>query len=85
MVGTLINWLTIMSNYLYLGFTPATFGHENIRNSLVTVEIPPEDHQTFRRHLDISMLVRTRQENGLVFYVGKIMTSSGMEYNVNFY
>ena len=43
----------------------------------MTVDIPQSDHDTFRRSLDISMLVRTREENGLVFYIGRTMNNFG--------
>ena len=32
--------------------------------------IPEVDHTTYKTHADVSMLVRTRQPNGLIFYVG---------------
>ncbi|XP_076046639.1 cell polarity complex component crumbs isoform X2 [Oratosquilla oratoria] len=53
-----------------LSFTPATFGNENAPDSLVTVIIPEIDRTTFRTHIDISMIVRTRERNGLIFYLG---------------
>lgn len=53
-----------------LSFTPATFGNEDIMDSLVTVVIPEVDHTTYRTHADVSMLVRTRESNGLIFYLG---------------
>lgn len=39
-------------------------------DSLVTVVIPEVDHTTYRTHADVSMLVRTRETNGLIFYLG---------------
>lgn len=53
-----------------LSFTPATFGNEDILDSLVTVIIPEVDHATYRTHADVSMLVRTREPDGLIFYLG---------------
>lgn len=53
-----------------LSFTPATFGNENVLDSLVTVVIPEVDHSTYRTHADVSMLVRTREPDGLIFYLG---------------
>ncbi|KAK3862830.1 hypothetical protein Pcinc_031333, partial [Petrolisthes cinctipes] len=53
-------------------FTPVTFGNEMTRDSLVTVAIPEVDHGTYRTHADVSMLVRTRQNDGLIFYLGTI-------------
>ncbi|MCL4124957.1 UNVERIFIED_CONTAM: hypothetical protein GTU68_065618, partial [Idotea baltica] len=59
-----------------LCFTPATFGNEDIRDSLATVNIPPSDQQTFQRYVDISMLVRTKQDSGLIFYLGSPLESA---------
>ncbi|XP_050730772.1 protein crumbs-like isoform X2 [Eriocheir sinensis] len=53
-----------------LSFTPVTFGNEDTKDSLVTVMIPEVDHGTYRTHADVSMLVRTREPNGLIFYLG---------------
>lgn len=39
-------------------------------DSLVTVVIPEVDHTTYRTHADVSMLVRTRESDGLIFYLG---------------
>lgn len=53
-----------------MSFTPVTFGNEDTKDSLVTVMIPEVDYNTYRTHADVSMLVRTRQPNGLIFYLG---------------
>ncbi|XP_071550303.1 protein crumbs isoform X2 [Panulirus ornatus] len=53
-----------------MSFTPTTFGNEDITDSLVTVVIPEVDHSTYRTHADVSMLVRTRETDGLIFYLG---------------
>ncbi|XP_068222449.1 protein crumbs isoform X2 [Palaemon carinicauda] len=58
-----------------LSFTPATFGNEDILDSLVTVIIPEIDHATYRTHADVSMLVRTRESDGLIFYLGTPLDS----------
>ncbi|KAK7080255.1 DNA repair protein Rad9,Rhp9, partial [Halocaridina rubra] len=63
-----------------LSFTPATFGNEDILDSLVTVIIPDVDHATYRTHADVSMLVRTREENGLIFYLGTHLDSNRPDY-----
>ncbi|XP_042205015.1 protein crumbs-like [Homarus americanus] len=59
-----------LGNTCQLSFTPATFGNEDTKDSLVTVLIPEVDHGTYRNHADVSMLVRTREANGLIFYLG---------------
>ncbi|KAB7501347.1 Fibropellin-1 [Armadillidium nasatum] len=59
-----------------MSFTPATFGNENVRDSLATVQIPASDQVTFVRHVDISLIVRTRQETGLVFFLGSPIESA---------
>lgn len=63
-------------HFSLIGFTPATFGNEDTRDSLATVEIPLQDQITFRRRVDISMLVRTRQNSGLIFYLGQPLESA---------
>ncbi|CAL4154580.1 unnamed protein product, partial [Meganyctiphanes norvegica] len=59
-----------LGNTCQLSFTPATFGNEDIEDSLVTVVIPEIDYSTYRSHADVSMLVRTREKAGLIFYLG---------------
>ncbi|XP_045615647.2 protein crumbs [Procambarus clarkii] len=58
-----------------LSFTPVTFGNEDTRDSMVTVVIPEVDHGTYRSHADVSMLVRTRESTGLIFYLGTLDTA----------
>ncbi|PNF36740.1 Protein crumbs [Cryptotermes secundus] len=55
--------------------TAATFGHENITESLVTVMVNDRARRSIRNVVDISMFIRTRQEDGTIFYLG---SSSGI-------
>ncbi|PSN38075.1 hypothetical protein C0J52_00824 [Blattella germanica] len=50
--------------------TAATFGHENISDSLVKVLVSEEARRAIRNIVDISMFIRTRQEEGIVFLLG---------------
>jgi len=50
--------------------TAATFGHENITDSLVTVMVYDGARRAIRNVVDISMFIRTRQEDGTIFYLG---------------
>ncbi|XP_065210644.1 protein crumbs isoform X2 [Planococcus citri] len=52
--------------------TAATFGHENITNSLVTVNVYNQAKKTVRNIVDISMFIRTRQSKGAIFYLGSL-------------
>lgn len=52
--------------------TAATFGHENITNSLVTVSVAPQARKAIRNIVDISMFIRTRQSKGAIFYLGSL-------------
>lgn len=55
--------------------TAATFGHENITESFVTVTVDDKARRLIRNVVDISMFIRTRQEEGTIFYLG---SSSGI-------
>lgn len=50
--------------------TAATFGHENITSSFVTVAVDEITRRAVRNIVDISMFIRTRQDKGLIFYLG---------------
>ena len=50
--------------------TAATFGHENITDSLVTVALSEKAQRAIRNIVDISMFIRTRQEEGVIFHLG---------------
>jgi protein crumbs len=50
--------------------TAATFGHENKSDSLVTVMAYDGARRSIRNVVDISMFIRTRQEDGTIFYLG---------------
>ena len=60
----------------YLGHTcqynmiAATFGHENIKNSYVTVKVSDRARRLVRSVIDISMFIRTRETDGDIFYLG---------------
>nr|CAH7754904.1 unnamed protein product [Callosobruchus chinensis] len=51
-------------------YTAATFGYENITNSLVTVNVADYARRAVRSIVDISMFIRTRQPRGQIFYLG---------------
>lgn len=53
-----------------IGFPAATFGHENITNSLITVNVFPVTKRAVKNIVDISMFIRTRQSRGAIFYLG---------------
>ncbi|XP_069695931.1 protein crumbs isoform X4 [Periplaneta americana] len=50
--------------------TAATFGYENITNSFVTVRLNDTSRRAIRHIVDISMFIRTRQDEGIIFYLG---------------
>lgn len=62
-------------------YTAATFGYENISNSLVTVTVSDSARRAVRSIVDISMFIRTRQSTGQIFYIG----SSSTNYNDDTY
>ncbi|XP_063909759.1 protein crumbs isoform X3 [Zophobas morio] len=51
-------------------YTAATFGYENITNSLVMVYVDSAAKRAVRTIVDISMFIRTRQPVGQIFYLG---------------
>ncbi|KAG5879729.1 hypothetical protein JTB14_033331 [Gonioctena quinquepunctata] len=51
-------------------YTAATFGYENITDSLVTVDVADYAKKAVRFIVDISMFIRTRQSRGQIFYLG---------------
>lgn len=53
-------------------YTAATFGYENISNSLVSVAIADYARRAVRSIVDISMFIRTRQSKGQIFYIGSV-------------
>lgn len=59
-----------MSKFHISDYTAATFGHENVSGSLVTVQVNEAALQSFRSIVDISMFIRTRQDRGFIFYLG---------------
>lgn len=56
-------------------FTAATFGYENITDSLVTVAVSDYARRAVRSVVDISMFIKTRQPKGQIFYLGSGMGS----------
>jgi protein crumbs len=70
--------LTVVHVLNVSDLTAATFGHENITESLVTVVVNDRARRSIRNVMDISMFIRTRQEDGTIFYLGSSSgTSSG--------
>jgi protein crumbs len=67
--------LTVVHMPYVSDLTAATFGHENITESLVTVMVNDRARRSIRNVVDISMFIRTRQEDGTIFYLG---SSSGI-------
>lgn len=59
-----------------IGYTAATFGHENSSSSLVSVSITPQERLALSNSMDISMFIRTREDSGLIFYLGTPPASS---------
>ncbi|KAK2721506.1 protein crumbs-like [Artemia franciscana] len=59
-----------LGNNCQYNYTPATFGHENSTDSSVTVTISPKERLQMQVQTDISLFVRTRESQGLIFYVG---------------
>jgi hypothetical protein len=70
--------LTVVHVFDVSDLTAATFGHENITYSLVSVMVDDRARRSIRNVVDISMFIRTRQEDGTIFYLGSSSdTSSG--------
>ncbi|KAJ8978000.1 hypothetical protein NQ317_004545 [Molorchus minor] len=57
-------------------YTAATFGYENITDSLVTVDVHDYARRAVRSIVDISMFIRTRQNKGQIFYLGSGFVSN---------
>lgn len=55
---------------MFPDYTAATFGYENITDSLVTVYVDNAAKRAVRTIVDISMFIRTRQPKGQIFYLG---------------
>lgn len=51
-------------------YTAATFGYENITDSLVSVDVADYARKAVRTAVEISMFIRTRQSRGQIFYLG---------------
>nr|XP_023021031.1 protein crumbs [Leptinotarsa decemlineata] len=60
-------------------YTAATFCHENITDSLVTVDVFDNAAKAVRAIVDISMFIRTRQSRGQIFYLGSGFLQSPIE------
>lgn len=65
--------------YFISDFTAATFGYENITDSLVTVTVTDTARRAVRNIVDISMFIRTRQPWGQIFYLGSALNSPNDE------
>ena len=57
-----------MSFFCTIDYTAATFGNDDINDSVVVVDIG--DPKPYESHVDISMFIRTRQSDGFIFYLG---------------
>ncbi|XP_066252818.1 protein crumbs [Euwallacea similis] len=64
-----------LGNTCQYNYTAATFGHEDITDSLVTVNVFDSARRAIRTIVDISMFIRTRQGKGQIFYLGSAMGS----------
>lgn len=64
--------------FLFVDYTAATFGHENITNSLVTVQVTESARRAVRYVAHISMFIRTRQNKGQIFCLGSAITASNL-------
>lgn len=69
--------------FLLLDYTAATFGYENITNSLVTVNAFETARRAVRYFVDISMFIRTRQSTGQIFYIGSSLTPPSQNDDTN--
>jgi protein crumbs len=74
-----VNVLTVAHLLCVSDLTAATFGHENITDSLVTVVVNDRARRSIRNVVDISMFIRTRQEDGTIFYLGSSSDISSSE------
>ncbi len=52
-----------------IGYTAATFGNSN-QDSYVQYTIPEPQKTQLASSVDLSMFIRTRKEQGLIFYIG---------------
>ncbi|XP_019763330.2 protein crumbs isoform X1 [Dendroctonus ponderosae] len=59
-----------LGNTCQYNYTAATFGNEDISDSLVTVDVFDSARRAIRTIVDISMFIRTRQSKGQIFYLG---------------
>jgi len=50
----------------------ATFGHENSSEGFVTVQASDEAKRIIRQVVSISMFVRTRKPDGVLFHLGAV-------------
>lgn len=65
-----------LGNTCQYNYTAATFGYENISNSLVTVAVADYARRAVRSIVDISMFIRTRQSTGQIFYIGSAVSAT---------
>ncbi|KAK9871195.1 hypothetical protein WA026_011476 [Henosepilachna vigintioctopunctata] len=65
-----------LGNTCQYNFTAATFGYENITDSLVTVTVSDYARRAVRNVIDISMFIKTRQPKGQIFFLGSGITNS---------
>lgn len=68
----------LLNTECILDFTAATFGYENIKDSLVTVIVQDPARRAIRSIVDISMFIRTRQLQGQIFYLGSSLSPTNL-------
>lgn len=74
-----IFFVIFLNFYLIPDYTAATFGYENITDSLVTVAVADTARRAVRNIVDISMFIKTRQARGQIFYLGSVLGSLNEE------
>lgn len=65
--------------FAFTDYTAATFGYENVTDSLVTVIVTDTARRAVRNIVDISMFIKTRQPRGQIFYLGSALGSLNEE------
>ncbi|XP_060527208.1 protein crumbs [Cylas formicarius] len=68
-----------LGNTCQHNYTAATFGHEGITDSLVTVDVFDYARRAVETVVDISMFIRTRQSRGQIFYLGSFLGASNFQ------
>lgn len=69
MFDSLTRWPTSLFCFFFADDTPATFGYEGQRSS-AEVDIDANLQVALQNNLNISLFIRTRKANGMIFYLG---------------